>query len=115
MRIFQEEIFGPVVSVTTFKDADEALEIANDTLYGLGSGVWTRDINRAHTMARRLEAGTVWINTYRALTFNSPFGGYKSSGIGRQNGIEAVYQYLQTKSVWTELGSEVQDPFIMKV
>ena len=63
----------------------------------------------------RLEAGTVWVNTYRALTFNSPFGGYKASGIGRQNGIEAVYQYLQTKSVWCELGDEVQDPFVMKV
>jgi aldehyde dehydrogenase (NAD+) len=66
-------------------------------------------------MARALESGTVWINTYRALTFNSPFGGYKASGIGRQNGIEAVYQYLQTKSVWCELGDEIQDPFIMKV
>ncbi|HYM23411.1 MAG TPA: aldehyde dehydrogenase family protein, partial [Vicinamibacterales bacterium] len=108
-------VFGPVLAVTPFRREDEVLALANDSEFGLAAGVWTRDINRAHTMARRLESGTVWINTYRALTFNSPFGGYKSSGIGRQNGIEAVYQYLQTKSVWTELGTEVQDPFIMKV
>jgi aldehyde dehydrogenase (NAD+) len=113
--LMRNEVFGPVLAVTPFKAEDEVLALANDTEFGLAAGVWTRDINRAHTMARRLEAGTVWINTYRALTFNSPFGGYKSSGIGRQNGIEAVYQYLQTKSVWTELGTEVQDPFIMKV
>jgi aldehyde dehydrogenase (NAD+) len=113
--LMRNEVFGPVLAVTPFRTEDEVLALANDTEFGLAAGVWTRDINRAHMMARRLEAGTVWINTYRALTFNSPFGGYKSSGIGRQNGIEAVYQYLQTKSVWTELGTEVQDPFIMKV
>jgi acyl-CoA reductase-like NAD-dependent aldehyde dehydrogenase len=113
--LMRNEVFGPVLAVTPFRDEAEVLALANDTEFGLAAGVWTRDINRAHTMARRLEAGTVWINTYRALTFNSPFGGYKASGIGRQNGIEAVYQYLQTKSVWTELGTEVQDPFIMKV
>ncbi len=113
--LMRNEVFGPVLAVTPFKDESEVLALANDTEFGLAAGVWTRDINRAHTMARKLEAGTVWINTYRALTFNSPFGGYKASGIGRQNGIEAVYQYLQTKSVWTELGTEVQDPFIMKV
>ncbi|HEV3139401.1 MAG TPA: aldehyde dehydrogenase [Vicinamibacterales bacterium] len=113
--LMRNEVFGPVLAVTPFRDEAEVLALANDTEFGLAAGVWTRDINRAHTMARKLEAGTVWINTYRALTFNSPFGGYKASGIGRQNGIEAVYQYLQTKSVWTELGTEVQDPFIMKV
>ena len=113
--LMRNEVFGPVLAVTPFADEAEALELANDTEFGLAAGVWTRDINRAHKMARALEAGTVWINTYRALTFNSPFGGYKSSGVGRQNGIEAVQQYLQTKSVWVELGDEVQDPFIMKV
>jgi acyl-CoA reductase-like NAD-dependent aldehyde dehydrogenase len=113
--LMRNEVFGPVLAVTPFRDEAEALALANDTEFGLAAGVWTRDINRAHKMARALEAGTVWVNTYRALTFNSPFGGYKSSGIGRQNGIEAVQQYLQTKSVWCELGTEIQDPFIMKV
>ncbi len=113
--LMRNEVFGPVLAVTPFKDEAEVLALANDTEFGLAAGVWTREINRAHKMARKLEAGTVWVNTYRALTFNSPFGGYKSSGIGRQNGIEAVHQYLQTKSVWCELGDEVQDPFIMKV
>jgi acyl-CoA reductase-like NAD-dependent aldehyde dehydrogenase len=113
--LMRNEVFGPVLAVTPFEDEAEALALANDTEFGLAAGVWTKDINRAHKMARALESGTVWINTYRALTFNSPFGGYKSSGIGRQNGIEAVHQYLQTKSVWVELGDEVQDPFVMKV
>jgi acyl-CoA reductase-like NAD-dependent aldehyde dehydrogenase len=113
--LMRNEVFGPVLAVTPFRDEAEALALANDTEFGLAAGVWTRDVNRAHKMARALEAGTVWVNTYRALTFNSPFGGYKSSGIGRQNGIEAVQQYLQTKSVWCELGTDIQDPFIMKV
>ena len=113
--LMRNEVFGPVLAVTPFEDEAEVLALANDTEFGLAAGVWTRDIRRAHKMARAIESGTVWINTYRALTFNSPFGGYKASGIGRQNGIEAVYQYLQTKSVWCELGDEVQDPFIMKV
>jgi acyl-CoA reductase-like NAD-dependent aldehyde dehydrogenase len=113
--LMRNEVFGPVLAVTPFRDEAEVLALANDTDFGLAAGVWTRDLRRAHKMARALEAGTVWVNTYRALTFNSPFGGYKASGIGRQNGIEAVYQYLQTKSVWCELGDEVQDPFVMKL
>jgi acyl-CoA reductase-like NAD-dependent aldehyde dehydrogenase len=113
--LMRNEVFGPVLAVTPFTDEADVLALANDTEFGLAAGVWTKDVNRAHKMARALEAGTVWVNTYRALTFNSPFGGYKSSGIGRQNGIEAVHQYLQTKSVWVELGDEVQDPFVMKV
>jgi acyl-CoA reductase-like NAD-dependent aldehyde dehydrogenase len=113
--LMRNEVFGPVLAVTPFTDDAEVLALANDTEFGLAAGIWTRDVNRVHKMARRLEAGTVWVNTYRALTFNSPFGGYKASGIGRQNGIEAVYQYLQTKSVWCELGDEIQDPFVMKV
>jgi acyl-CoA reductase-like NAD-dependent aldehyde dehydrogenase len=113
--LMRNEVFGPVLAVTPFRGEAEAVALANDTEFGLAAGVWTRDVNRAHKMARALEAGTVWVNTYRALTFNSPFGGYKSSGIGRQNGIEAVHQYLQTKSVWVKLGDEVQDPFVMKV
>ena len=113
-RVAREEIFGPVAAVLRFGDEDEAVSIANDTEFGLAAGVWTRDIKRAHRMARRLQAGTVWINTYRALTFSSPFGGYKQSGFGRVNGIEAVNEYLQTKSVWCELSDEIQDPFTLK-
>ncbi|MES3002242.1 MAG: aldehyde dehydrogenase family protein [Pseudomonadota bacterium] len=89
--------------------------MANATKFGLAAGVWTRDLRRAHTMARRLQAGTVWINTYRAMAFNSPFGGFKSSGIGRVNGMESVDQFLQTKSVWCETSDEIQDPFVLKV
>lgn len=114
-RIAQEEVFGPVLSVTPFDDEDEVAALANDTAYGLAAGVWTTNLKRAHRMARRLQAGTVWINLYRALTFNSPFGGYKASGIGRENGIEAIDEFLQTKSVWCELGDEIQDPFVLKV
>lgn len=113
-HIMNEEVFGPVLAVTPFRDDDEVVRLANATRFGLAAGVWTRDLARAHTMARRLQAGTVWINIYRALTFNSPFGGFKSSGLGRANGMESVDQYLQTKSVWVELGDEVQDPFVLK-
>ena len=113
-HIMNEEVFGPILCLTPFRDDDEAVRLANATRFGLAAGVWTRDLARAHTMARRLQAGTVWINIYRALAFNSPFGGYKSSGLGRANGIESVEQYLQTKSVWCELGNEVQDPFVLK-
>jgi acyl-CoA reductase-like NAD-dependent aldehyde dehydrogenase len=112
--IAQNEVFGPVLSIIPFEDEEEAVAIANGTQFGLAAGVWTLDIRRAHRMARQLQAGTVWINMYRAMAFNSPFGGYKSSGIGRQNGIEAMDQYLQTKSVWCELSDDVQDPFVMR-
>jgi aldehyde dehydrogenase (NAD+) len=112
--IAQNEVFGPVLSVIPFEDEEEAIAIANGTPFGLAAGVWTLDIRRAHRVARQLQAGTVWINMYRAMAFNSPFGGYKSSGIGRQNGIEAIDQYLQTKSVWCELSDDVQDPFVMR-
>jgi acyl-CoA reductase-like NAD-dependent aldehyde dehydrogenase len=113
--IAQDEVFGPVLTALPFETEEEAIAIANDTRFGLAAGVWTGDLKRAHRVARRLEAGTVWINLYRAITFNSPFGGYKESGYGRVNGAEAIDGYLQTKSVWCELSEEIQDPFVMKV
>lgn len=99
MRIFQEEIFGPVLSVTTFKDQEEALSIANDTLYGLGSGVWTRDMNVAYRMGRGIQAGRVWTNCYHAYPAHAAFGGYKSSGIGRENHKMMLSHYQQTKNL----------------
>jgi len=114
-RLAQEEVFGPVLALMPFEDEDEAIALANSTPFGLAAGVWTRDVKRAHRAARRLEAGTVWINMYRSLAFNTPFGGHKDSGIGSLNGIEALDGFLQTKSVWVELGEEVQDPFLLKL
>jgi aldehyde dehydrogenase len=99
MRIFQEEIFGPVVSVTTFKDQEDALSIANDTLYGLGAGVWTRDMNTAYRMGREIQAGRVWTNCYHAYPAHAAFGGYKSSGIGRENHRMMLSHYQQTKNL----------------
>jgi aldehyde dehydrogenase len=98
MRIFQEEIFGPVVSVTTFKDEEEALALANDTLYGLGAGLWTRDINRAYRMGRGIQAGRVWTNCYHLYPAHAAFGGYKQSGIGRENHKAMLDHYQQTKN-----------------
>ncbi|MBQ0752162.1 MAG: aldehyde dehydrogenase [Roseovarius sp.] len=99
MRVFQEEIFGPVVSVTTFKDAAEALAIANDTMYGLGAGVWTRDGTRAYRFGRAIEAGRVWVNNYHAYPAHAAFGGYKQSGIGRENHKMMLDHYQQTKNM----------------
>ncbi|MGP6159600.1 MAG: aldehyde dehydrogenase [Vulcanimicrobiaceae bacterium] len=98
MRVFQEEIFGPVVSVTTFKDEADALQIANDTLYGLGSGVWTRDANVGYRMVRGIQAGRVWVNCYHAYPAHAAFGGYKQSGIGRENHLRMLDHYQQTKN-----------------
>ena len=99
MRIFQEEIFGPVVSVTKFKDEAEALEIANDTLYGLGAAVWTRDGNTAHRMGRGIQAGIVWTNCYHAYPAHAAFGGYKQSGIGRETHKMMLNHYRQNKNL----------------
>jgi aldehyde dehydrogenase len=99
MRIFQEEIFGPVVSVTTFKDENELLEIANDTLYGLGAGLWTRDMHQAYQIARKIEAGRVWVNCYHLYPAHAAFGGYKQSGIGRENHKMMLEHYQQTKNL----------------
>jgi aldehyde dehydrogenase len=99
MRIFQEEIFGPVLAVTTFKTTEEALEIANDTMYGLGAGVWTRDAHELYQVPRAIQAGRVWVNQYHAYPAGAPFGGYKQSGIGRENHKMMLDHYRQTKNM----------------
>jgi acyl-CoA reductase-like NAD-dependent aldehyde dehydrogenase len=101
--IAQEEIFGPVLAAVRFQDEEEAVAIANRTIYGLAAGIWTNDLKRAHRVAKRLEAGTVWINTYHPLDAASPFGGYKQSGYGRELGAYALDLYTQIKSVWVDL------------
>ncbi|MEV6657266.1 aldehyde dehydrogenase family protein [Nocardia fluminea] len=102
-RIRREEIFGPVGGVIRFRDDDEAMKIANETTYGLVAGLWTRDLSRAHRLARQLESGVVWINTWRAFSTNVPFGGVKSSGLGREIGPDALHEYTETKSIWLGL------------
>ncbi len=114
MRIAQEEVFGPVLAVIPFRDEEEAIAIGNDVVFGLAAGVWTQNMRRAFLMADKLQAGTVWVNTYRAVSFLSPFGGYKRSGLGRENGQEMIKEYLQTKSVWISTAKEVPNPFIMR-
>jgi aldehyde dehydrogenase (NAD+) len=103
MRIAQEEVFGPVLCVIPFDSEDEAVAIANDVSFGLGAGIWTRDVGRAHRVARRIQAGTVWINAYRKNAIQVPVGGYKNSGLGRESGAEMIKEYLQVKSVWVSL------------
>ena len=115
VRRAQEEVFGPVLSIIKFSTEDEAIDIANDTLYGLAAGVWTQDYRRLFRMASALDAGTIWLNTYRALSYTPPFGGVKNSGVGAENGAEAVNEFLRTKSVWLNYDAEVQNPFVMRL
>ena len=114
MKIAQEEIFGPVLSVIPFEDEDEAIAIGNDIVFGLAAGVWTSDIGRALRMSEKLKAGTIWVNTYRAVSFMSPFGGYKRSGKGRESGQESIKEFLQVKSVWIAQQTTPANPFIMR-
>jgi (Z)-2-((N-methylformamido)methylene)-5-hydroxybutyrolactone dehydrogenase len=114
MRIAQEEVFGPVLAVIPFRDEDEAVAIANDVRFGLGAGVWTTDIGRAFRMSARIRSGTVWVNTYRAVSYMAPFGGVKDSGLGRENGSTAVDAYLEDKTVWVNTGAAVGNPFVMR-
>jgi aldehyde dehydrogenase (NAD+) len=115
MRVVREEIFGPVAAVMPFDTEDEVVALANDTDYGLAAGVWTNDLSRAHRMADRLEAGTVWVNTYRAMSPMSPRQGFKDSGVGVEHGQETIREYTRLKSVWINTNEEpLGDPFVMR-
>jgi aldehyde dehydrogenase (NAD+) len=115
MRIAQEEVFGPVLSIIGFDDEHDAIELGNSVIYGLVAGVWTANIGRAMRMTKALRAGTVWVNTYRAYSFMMPFGGVKMSGLGRENGIEAVHEFLETKSVFLSTSATPPgNPFLQR-
>jgi aldehyde dehydrogenase (NAD+) len=115
MEVAREELFAPVLAVLRFNEDEEAIALANDSPFGLAAGIWTNDLSRAHTVAAELDAGTVWVNTYRSLSFSSPFGGRKASGYGRENGIEGLLEFTQAKSVWIETSDEViGDPFVLR-
>jgi aldehyde dehydrogenase (NAD+) len=106
-RVCREEVFGPFVTVTTFRTDEEALAIANDVDYGLGGGLWTRDIGRAHRMAAAIRTGMVWINSYKRVNPGSPFGGVGLSGYGREMGFEAIHEYTEAKSVWVNVDAAI--------
>jgi acyl-CoA reductase-like NAD-dependent aldehyde dehydrogenase len=114
MRIAQEEVFGPVLSVLKFRDEEDAIRIGNDIRFGLAAGVWTRSLHRAMMMSERLRAGTVWVNNYRSTSYTTPFGGFKHSGIGREGGVEAVKEYMEAKSVWISTELQMPNPFTRK-
>lgn len=113
MRAVREEIFGPVVAVMTFRTEEEAVALANGTEFGLAGAVWTRDVHRAHRVAGALRAGTIWVNAYRVVGPHVPFGGFAASGVGRENGMEAIDEYTEHKSVWVELTGATRDPFTL--
>ncbi|MEK4023372.1 aldehyde dehydrogenase [Sporosarcina sp. FSL W7-1283] len=114
-RIAQEEIFGPVLSIIPFKDEEEAIALANGTEYALATGIWTRDVARAHRVAKAVHAGIIWVNTYRSISPLMPIGGSGLSGHGRESGFDAIYEYTQSKAVWINTSSEpMPDPFIMR-
>jgi acyl-CoA reductase-like NAD-dependent aldehyde dehydrogenase len=113
--IMQEEVFGPVASIMRFKDEAQALALANDTEFGLAAGIWTRDNARVHRMSKAVQAGIIWVNTYRAVSPMGAIGGFKASGYGRESGIDGVKDYTQLKTVWINTSSEpMADPFVMR-
>jgi aldehyde dehydrogenase (NAD+) len=114
MRIAQEEVFGPVLAVIPFDDEADAVRIANEVNFGLAAGVWTADLSRALRVSDRLDVGTVWVNTYRAVSFTSPFGGTKRSGLGFENGIEAIRSFMKIKSVWLSSEPDRNNPFVLR-
>jgi acyl-CoA reductase-like NAD-dependent aldehyde dehydrogenase len=114
MTIAREEVFGPVLSIIPFDTEEEAIAIANDTVYGLASGVWTTNLSRAMRMIRAIDAGTVWVNTYRVVSAMAPFGGFKESGFGKERGVAALDEFLQTKNVMIDFSEEERDPFAIK-
>ncbi|MFT4151623.1 MAG: aldehyde dehydrogenase [Paracoccaceae bacterium] len=114
MAIARTEVFGPVLSIMTFRDDDEAWAMANDTPYGLAAGVWTQDQRRMFIAPKKLRAGMIWTNCYRTVSYMSPFGGFKASGVGRESGQEAIREYLETKAVWVDYGVEQPNPFVLR-
>ncbi len=112
--IWNEEVFGPVLIIETFTSIDEAIDLANRSDYGLALSLWSQDHYTISRVTREANVGTVWVNTYRAVSFTSPFGGYKRSGIGRESGLEAIKQYMQVKSVWIAQQTSPANPFIMR-
>ena len=114
MKVAAEEIFGPVLSIIPFSDEEEAVSIANDTPYGLASGVWSQDINRCMRMIRAIRSGVVWVNTYRVAAPQLPFGGMKDSGYGRVRGAAGIEEWMQTKTVFIDYSGDRRDPFAMK-
>jgi len=113
--VVRNELFGPVVSALTFRSEEEALRIANDTNFGLASGIFTRDVGRALRVSKAIRAGIVWVNTYRAVSPVAPFGGFKDSGYGRESGMEAIYDYTRPKTVWLNTSADpIADPFVMQ-
>lgn len=111
MRIAREEVFGPIATIIRFENEEDAIDVANDTEFGLAAGVWTGSVPRAHRVASRLRAGTVWVNNYRKTSYATPFGGYKQSGLGRENGADALREFSEEKSIWIDAGQGIKDPF----
>ena len=114
LKIVDTELFGPVLSVLRFKTEEEVIQLANDTKYGLAAGVFTKNSARSLRIIRALRAGIVWVNTYRAVSFMAPFGGFKRSGQGRESGQESIKEFLQVKTVWIAQKTSVSNPFIMR-
>ncbi len=113
MRLFQNEVFGPVLAAIKFSDDEEAVALANATSYGLAHGMWTESVTRAHRVAKDLDSGTVWVNTYRTSASQAPFGGVKRSGYGRERGVEGLLEYLRVKNTMIDLSTDVRDPFLL--